>query len=264
MKFVHPHFNNEIDLEDLIVTSAFRKLQDLYQKIPATKCLFCPKKKTVEADCCETFHPPFFLTEFLNAFRETKKWPKEKQYDLYITCIKTFLNPEIHKPCALLDKPLCSVYMGRPFSCRMYGQYSQKEWAGRLENVKKALGLEKEEIPMYEQCPNVEATGTPKTISKEMSDYVFDSIQKLDRKLFQDEKVAKELEKTAATYLTFDAHYILLHAGPELLETLTDIRLGLKDNRDKFKAKEIDEKELEKAENSIKEFIKIIENSIRK
>lgn len=276
MNYFHQHFGLEIDTNSVKIKKKIKKLQKLYEKIPATICNFCPKKKTVEADCCKHFSPPMYFIEFLDILRIIEKWSEEKRNDLLSECYQSYANPDIVRPCALLNETLCSIYEGRPFSCRMYGQYPKEEWANRLKTVSSEWEVPIEEIPMNEQCgePNVSfAKKKIKTLTVGEENKIFKEIANFDAQVVTDcllsdvsvdkkREFANELVFSAATYMPFDAHYILLYSGPDQLDQLTEIRFLLQQKNKKFKAGEIDEAELRKVENQVEDFISAVKNNI--
>lgn len=255
MKFFHSHFQINIDTDDF--TLLFNKINSQYDRIPATKCLFCPSNKSVVATCCKVYHPPMFLAEFLQILLIIVNWSDDRRKQLLIKCFESYLNPELAKPCVLLDGYLCSVYKARPTSCRLYSQYSSKSWSDRLKNVKNILGIEdKSLLPMNgEQCQNIEFTGNQKRLSRGDEDEIFARIQAQDVKLFHDKKIGLDLVYSSATYLPFDAHYLLISTGPDNLETLTDIRTKLDNARKDFAKEYISKEELDKVEESVKDFL---------
>jgi len=267
MKFEHPGYYTEIDTDDLETIKLFVQLDEIYKGIPKTKCLQCPLKSNVQADCCKVFSPPMYLVEFLNIFRKMEDFTKEQKMEIVSKCIDSVLDPQIIKPCLLLDGLLCSVYGGRPFSCRMFGVYSQVEWKGRLKSYSHQLGIPPEEIPFFEQCKGVEVikkkkSGVPAVISKDKSDDMFDRIQRLDISLFKDRACGTSVVYSTATYIPFDAHYLQIIIGPENLENLVTMKISLRKNENLFEEGEISEKEYKKIKKEVKDFASIVKESM--
>lgn len=266
MEFIHPHFAIKIDTESEDFIKKKKELEVLYNKIPATICNFCPKKKEVEADCCKHFSPPMYLLEFLNVFEDIDKLKKDQKIELIVGCVKSFLNPDIVRPCVLLNGILCSVYKSRPFSCRFYGQYPKAEWKKRLETISSEWGIPVDDIPMKDQCgkPNVTyEKNNQKPIGVKKENDIFKDIAKLDVKLFSDKKIGESIVYSSKTYLPFDMHYLLLMMGPDYLEELASIKILLINKKEGVKNGSSDPIDLMKFEKEVKDFIQEFENSLR-
>ena len=137
MNYFHHHFGLEVNTNSIKIKKKLKKLQKLYSKIPPTICNFCPKKKTVEADCCKHFSPPMYFVEFLDILKTIEKWEPEDRSSLLSSCWRTFLNIDIVRPCVLLDQTLCSIYEARPFSCFLPGTFVLTNSGGKnIEDVR--------------------------------------------------------------------------------------------------------------------------------
>jgi Fe-S-cluster containining protein len=262
----HPSFNIEIDTDDLSVVKLFADLKNIYKNIPSTKCVNCPMKNSVTAECCKTFSPPMLLIEYINILRLYKDLfnTKEDKIKLFNHCLESYLKPDYIKPCIFLINNRCSCYEARPFSCRMFGLYSQNEWNDRLHNISAVLDIEKKDVPFNKQCTGIKVTGKKSKISKEESDKLFKDIHVLDIKLFPDMLKGAEIVTASMTYMPFDAHYLSMLMGDENLETLATMKLYLRDKLNKFNSGEIGEEEYKNTENAIKGFIETLKNSISK
>lgn len=263
MSFIHNGYGIEVDFDSLEFKVNINKLKsDVYRKIPKTKCIQCPGKEGVEADCCKTFSPPMLLIEFVHIMRLLEKRTKEERGYLYFECFKSFLEPGHIEPCPLLDNEgMCSVYEARPFSCRMFGQYDEDEWDERLENVSIELGMEKEKVPFYKQCEGVELKKKQKIkkITKESSDHIFRKIYDLDIELFPKEvrQQARDVVMGSYTYLPFDAHYLLMTIGQEKLEDLTSMKIKSR------QLKREDPLLYMKHKKEIEDFLKVIKEGLK-
>lgn len=269
MKINHPNYNVEIDTEKESIKDVLDKLEETYQKLPETKCLNCPMKETVEADCCKVFSPPMLLSEFTNAMTIITEWTKEDQDKLAYACFESFLNPDIAKPCVLLKGTLCSIYNSRPLSCRLFGIYSDFEYNERLEKISKELNVPKEDIPFSCQCRNLEVKtkgkGNLNFVSKQDSDKIFESLYKLDAKMFDSKEYGEYIVNFSLTYMPFDAHYLCVRIGPDNLDILTDMKLMLRDAKKKYEANKEDSTlflEFSKKEKEVQEFLKTVKNSL--
>lgn len=226
MKSYHNGFGIDIDTGSLETIKLINDLNDLYKKIPKTKCINCPGKKGVEADCCKVFSPPMLLIEFVHILKSIERNSEEELKDLYYRCFESYLNPSHEKRCVLLnDDDQCIVYDARPFSCRMFGLYEEKEWENRLKDISIETGLDQKNVPFAKQCDGIQIKKKKvkvKNITRGMSNYIYKHIHYLDINLFPEEwiKDAAALVMGSYTYLSFDAQYLLMKAGQEKLESL--------------------------------------------
>ena len=264
MKFLHNGYGIEIDTKSLESFKLYNELKNLYNKIPKTKCLNCPGKSMVEADCCKVFSPPMLLIEFLNIIKAIEDNPEEEKKDLYFRCFKSYLNPAYEKKCVLLnDKDQCTIYNARPFACRMFGLYEEKEWEDRLKSISLETGVDQEKMPFAKQCDRVEIKKKKtkvKNITKGTSDHIFKLIHYLDINIFP-ENLAKEsagIVMGSYTYLPFDTHYLLMQIGQEKLDNLAT----MKDMSRKLKKK--DALLFAKNQKEINDFLEIIKKEIFK
>ena len=90
MIFFHPEYKIEIDTDIFDLKIAIKDLNDIYKKIPDTKCLHCPGKDKVEADCCKCFSPPMLLIEFLNILTKEQAKSAKVVYQIYETFFPKF------------------------------------------------------------------------------------------------------------------------------------------------------------------------------
>ncbi len=261
MKFFHPYYEIEVDTDDLKLISLIGKLKEEYKKIPNTKCLNCPGKCGVEADCCKVFSPPMLFIEFISILRNISKLPKEELKKIHYQCFESYLNSDLAKPCMLLKENLCSVYNERPLSCRLFGLYPQKEYNERLDRIQKELDIDISEIPFNKQCENIKSSGQ-KAVQTETSKRIHGNMHDIDVQLFDNPQVGSYFVYNTQTYLPFDAHWLLLHLGAEKLQDLTVMKLNLMSLRDKLKAGEIDKDQVLEAESHVKEFLSTIKKSI--
>lgn len=261
MKFFHPYYEILVDTSDLNFVSLLGKLNEYYKKIPNTKCINCPGKCGVEADCCKSFSPPMLFIEFIAILKTMASLPKEKLKEVHYNCFASYLNPEQAKPCMLLKETLCSVYAQRPLACRLFGLYPKKEYEDRLDRVSKELKVSIDETPFAKQCQNIESSGT-KTVPTETSQKIFENIHELDVQLFEDRAVGKYFVYGTKTYMPFDAHWLLLHIGPDELQNLTAIKLNLRDLRKSLKDGKVSKEDVDVAEEQVKEFLESIKKSI--
>lgn len=265
MNFVHPFFKNKINTDSKKVKALFKELNHVYSQLPVTKCIHCPGKSGVEADCCKVFSPPMLLIEFLNIITEVETWSKNKQDQLLYDCFESFVNPDYSKPCIMLNNVLCSVYKHRPLSCYLFGTYSDEEYLERSKNVQIELDLEPSQIPFFEQCKNLEPIKGHCPVSKIKSDTLFKKIHKLDIELFEDKKLGEQIVMSSATYMTVDAHYLCIKTGDANLELLATLKSQLRILKNKInsdKSNVSNQLEFSKKESQVKDFLSELRKSI--
>ena len=241
MKFHHPDYGINIDTHSLESIKLLGKLKKIYENLPQTRCLQSPGKNGVESDCCKTFSPPMLLIEFINMLNILESKDRKELDELLYYCYESFLSPNYTKPCVLLEETLCKVYGARPFSCRMFAQYDDKEWENRLKTISKELDLDPKDVPFSKQCKGIEIKpkSKVKSVTKEKSDNIFRSIHTLDIELFNDKKRGYEIVMNSMTYLPFDAHYLCLRIGPDLLDQLASIKIKMRDLKTQGKEEEL-------------------------
>ena len=259
MKFNYHICDRELDTKSKEVSVLFEKLQEVYKKIPPTRCHACPGKDGVEADCCNVFSPPILLIEFMAILNELENQTEEEVKELIYKCYESFLEPSIVKRCVLLDGKKCTVYDVRPFSCRMFGVTSPVEWKKRLAKMSESVGIPEKSIPFAEQCRGIKVKpkGKPRIISTEMSNFVFRVIHDLDIKLFKDADLGRYFVMDSLTYVPFDAHYLLLFIGPDNLDTLASIKIDLRKSKVSG-----NEEEYKKKLDNVEEFLRKIMKGI--
>jgi len=259
MKFEYHACDRMLDTNSKEAKEKYETLRKLYKKIPPTKCLVCPGKKGVEADCCKTFSPPLLLVEFMAILDQLEDQTEEEAKDLLFRCHESFLDPGFTKKCVLLEGLLCSVYQARPYSCRMFGVTPHEEWVERLGKKAEETGLPSEEIPFAEQCEGIKIKKKSKIkkISKESSNLIYKAIHDLDISLFEDFYLGEGVVMGSMTYLPFDAHYLSVFIGPESLDILADIKIDLRKSKQSG-----NEEEYAKKVKNVQEFLEEIKEKI--
>ncbi|MCK5615495.1 YkgJ family cysteine cluster protein, partial [Candidatus Pacearchaeota archaeon] len=270
-KFIHNGYGIDIDTKSLEMFKLYGELKDLYSKIPKTKCLNCPGKKGVEADCCKVFSPPMLLIEFLHILRSIEDDSEEERKDLYYRCFESYLNPSYEKRCVLLnDDNQCIVYNTRPFSCRMFGLYEEQEWEDRLKSITEEIKInetsetpDEENVPFAKQCKGIKIKKKKekiKSITKGTSDYIYKHIHYLDINVFPEElaKDAAAVVMGSYTYLPFVAQYLLMQIGQEKLDNLATMKITVR------KLEKEDKLKFAKNMGEIDDFLKIVKKEIFK
>lgn len=267
IKITHPFYGIEINSNGKKYKKIKKQLKEIYEELPATKCLNCPTKCGVEADCCKVFSPPMFLIEFLGAMEIISEKTKEEQDELVIQCFDSYLDPSHKKKCVLLEETFCSIYEKRPFACRMFGLYSDFEYNQRLHKYQKELDIEIDQIPFSKQCRNLEVDSDLNYVPQLKSDSYFRKIHDLDVDLFNNKKEGKYyVYQNNSTYMPFDAHFLCLRIGPDYLDLLTDMKIELrkaKKDYEKDKSNLQNILHLRKKEEEVKDFIENIKKSIK-
>ena len=241
-----------------VYEAKIKELDAIYNKMPKTKCIKCPGKNKVEADCCEAFSPPMVLVEFFNVLNTIGDMSEEEEKDLRYRCFEAMLNDNLAKPCTLLYGTKCGAYSARPFSCRMFGLYAQIEWDERLKRLSAELGIPENQVPFHKQCNQVKVKKKSKKITREKSDNLFGRACMLDVDLFYNKETGKELVFESRTYLPFHIHYLLMKIGPDKLDDIASMRLKL----DETKQGKLDPEEYEKEKKKVEEFLEELKKTI--
>lgn len=264
---IYPTILEDIDInfDDLEIRNKINHLKDIYKKIPKTKCIKCPEKTGVEADCCKVFNPPIFLIEFLYIAKEIIKKDKKIQKELLIECLKSYLSTDIIQKCVLLnEKNMCLFYKNRPFACRMFGQYTKEEWKRRQKAIKD-IKKEEDKIPFYNQCNGVIIDDKKtKILSTQKTDNLFKQIYSIDISLFEKQENGKRIVMNNTTYLPFEAHFLTYMLGLDFLYQITNIKITVIESKEKLNKQEINKEEHKQNLKKLKDFIEEAEKEIRR
>jgi len=220
------YFGVDVDYSKL--KDIFRKLKSkVYKANPQTVCINCPGKEEVTADCCRIDNPPVYFIEFIHIMEYiSNNFSQDELKELSYKCYEAFFNDEPTFPCIFLkDKSTCTVYKARPQNCRNYGIVPPDEWSERQKNVAQKRKVAIEDLPMCEQCPNVDIKG------KEGKDKDWANLRsnqnKVYSRLIEIEKeigCAEDNIASGATNINFPMHYLLHLIGPDKLDELTAVR----------------------------------------
>jgi Fe-S-cluster containining protein len=177
-----------ITKEDLIsalkiVEPMFEKLDDVYRKLPDTRCE-CDEPGT----CCR-FLPEMTTMEALRWFKLLIDLPDEKLTEKLREFVRFyFSNPVRLTGCPFLENGGgCSIYPQRTFACRAYGIWSQKMGRGRTRESRK----DKENLRAMWKQFGIEL---PKEIVDFEIDYC-DKVELVGVKSFNDKKIMKLLQQ---------------------------------------------------------------------
>jgi Fe-S-cluster containining protein len=115
-----------------VAAPLFEKLQDLYRKMPETRC------DCEEPGVCCRFLPEMTTLEALGWIRLLLELPDEALAQKLRKFVEFyFRNPAQFSGCPFLENGGCSVYEFRTFGCRAYGSWSQKLGKRRTQESRK-------------------------------------------------------------------------------------------------------------------------------
>jgi len=186
-------------------------------------------------ECCKVAMPQMNYSEFCQVIHEV--WDKEdrgSKIELICKCVEYFFRNEYEKwekdslvkPCLLLDEDnKCKYYENRPLSCRMYGLWPKVVYERRVDRFANAYKgiLKRKELPLCEQCPNVELVNKEQEITEEVIEVLYKKLDELDKKTgsFTDVQIqGKE------NYRTFHDWLLLKIFGEDWLVSLTTFMLA--------------------------------------
>lgn len=211
-----------------------KKAQD---SVPATTC-------DHRGICCKAGCPNMRYAEFFAIFEDAvSRMPKERQIEITIGCVRRYLQRqsiEKTKPCVLLTEDnMCSVYEQRPLKCRMYGLYPRKTYERFVEDVARENGVEKEKVPLCQQCDRVKVK--PEFMNQFPSGKLpVQMIKDLESRLQANDLalgVPKEVQDQDGAYLTYHDWHLLTVFGEDFMVALSQIRMNASDDeKDAFVA----------------------------
>jgi len=177
------------------------KLQEVYhmQDLRTSCCRQCT--------CCYTACPQMNYSEAVQILDTIwNEWSQVQKRELLATSVKYFFSNSVIKRCPMLTKMFsgtevvtgCAIYDIRPLNCRMYGQWPADAYNARVDGFMSATGVEKEAIPLNEQCPHVRRiSDDPLTV--EMIEEMYTTLDNVDQRIgdFNDEQVERKHNKRA-------------------------------------------------------------------
>jgi Fe-S-cluster containining protein len=186
--------------------------------------------------CCSSAMPQLNLSEF-NVIIE-KLWnvsSRSEKIEMICKSVEYFFKTQyeqfgleiFHKPCMLLKKDgKCLVYKNRPLSCRMFGLWSEKTYAARVDKFEKAyseFGVKREELPLNKQCPNVKRVDATVPLTDGIINNLYKQLDALDKKVgnFSDLQIEQK-----ENYRSFHDWLLLRIFGEEWLVKLTTFILS--------------------------------------
>ena len=173
------------------------------KKIPLKQLLDGVYYGTVDLDttcqglceCCKVAMPQMNYCEFTQLINEVwKTSSRSEKIEMICKSVEYFLHNEFEKfamktlikPCMLLsDEGKCKYYDFRPLSCRLYGLWPKDMYKERVDKFEKAYDglLERNQLPLNTQCPNVKRKDNSKLLTKEIIDSLFGKLDVLDTRV---------------------------------------------------------------------------------
>lgn len=227
------HFPFGIDPTDQQLDKAVWDVRNIYDECPTTTC--CHK-----AACCNAGCPNMYFSEFVSIRRgAVDLMTPQERVDLTIECFRRYLYDQSKpKPCVFLKKDnMCSIYPYRHVKCRMYGLIPQEMYERNVEEVSAEMGVEREKVPLFEQCVFVKMSPQWKEkypdnkIPEKVIADIESRIKGLDRGL----GISKGFQDRGFGYLTYHDWHLLFEFGEQTMVDFTKYRLNWKDeDKEKF------------------------------
>jgi Fe-S-cluster containining protein len=214
----------------------FRRLNRVYNKIPATKgCMEnINKEGGCNAWCCRLMTPQVLYSEFLNAWQHTiSNFSLAEIIEVIEKAIRNYVAGNVIKGCIYFDTEnnLCSIHERRPYNCRVYGITPKEEFKKRFEDTKKQF----EDVPdadIREQC-NLISTLSGKKVKTQDTDRWWRSLNKIEKTMgIPQEKINDDI---GGSYRTYHDHVLLEIMPQDVLLELQKVRL-MEDQEEKVLA----------------------------
>lgn len=107
----------------------FGQLQDLYERLPETRCT-CN-----EPGVCCMFLPEMTVLEVLQWIKHMQDMPDAELTEKLRKFVAFYLtNPAQFTGCPFMEDGACTIYRHRTFGCRSYGLWSQEMGRARTQN----------------------------------------------------------------------------------------------------------------------------------
>jgi len=210
------------------------KLQSIYSKVDLTTT-GC-ETTICGCACCRVAMPQMNYSEFVQL--ATDLWneaSRERKTEMICTSIEYFFRNEYEKwgmdslikPCQFVDDSgSCTIYDNRPLSCKIYGLWPQNEYKKRVDKFEEAYrdhGLTRNDLPLAKQCKMIKRTDGSTELSTEESDFLFGSLDTLDKKIgdFSNLQI-----KSKENYRTFHDWILLKVFGEDWLTMLTTFMMS--------------------------------------
>lgn len=213
---------------------AFRALRNVYADIPETVgCMEnIAKEGGCGAWCCEHQSPSLFYSEFMYAWNQVEKWPKQKLAELMLRCVRTYIYNSPTKGCVFWEREskLCQIHNNRPFNCRTYGQVPEEEFKPRYERLKVLYANDPNAV-VKDQCNLVKSE---KPITKQNIDDWFRELKFIEGR---DVGINPALlnDRDGGSYRQFHDHIILKNSNDVFLLKLSQLRRsGSDEQKEKF------------------------------
>lgn len=172
-----------------------------------------------EVHNCKTQNPSLYYVEFLQVLRMIgENWSNSKKTELILRAVRNYLDNSLSKGCVFFDGE-CTIYIDRPFACRMYGVISKENWDKRWETLKERQGDQFEAKP---QCSLVIAE---EEITPEMESKWFLHTRKSEERIGLAPEIINFHDLAGGSYRTFHDHLLLEFFGEDLLSVLTHAKM---------------------------------------
>jgi Fe-S-cluster containining protein len=187
-------------------------------------------------ECCNVAMPQVNYSEFVQIVTVVwNKLSKEEKIELVCKSVEYFFRNEykkwgkdsLVKPCMFLDsKGLCKIYEDRPLNCRMYGLWPKDDYERRVDRFEaayKQYGLERKDLPLNTQCPNVKRVDETVPLTIDIINELFKKLDDLDKDIGGFSTLQVDQKEN---YRTFHDWLLLKIYGEKWLILLTTFMLG--------------------------------------
>lgn len=210
-----------IDLTQSNLEGPVVALNVLYNGMPVTSG--CETCKEVNGDnafwCCKTQNPSLYYVEFLQVLKKIgDTWTDEKKVNLVLRAVRNYLDNSLSKGCVFYGNE-CTIYLDRPFSCRMYGVISEETWNKRWEQLKERQG------DSFEAKPQCTLVTSEEEITPEMEEKWFLHTRKSEERIGIAPDIVNHHDLAGGSYRTFHDHLLLEFFGEDLLSVLTQAKM---------------------------------------
>lgn len=185
--------------------------------------------------CCKVAMPGFNYSEAVQILQVLwDKLEKNEKVELICKSIEYYLKNDydkfgtdtLIKPCLLLsDKGLCGIYENRPLNCRLFGLWPKSMYENRVNKFAKAYEgkLQRHELPLNTQCPNVKRLNNDVEITEENINSVYKLLDDLDGSLGNFTSIQIEQKEN---YRTLHDWVLYFFFGEEWLSGMTKFMIG--------------------------------------
>lgn len=226
----HPY---GIDPSDQQVDKAVWDVRKIYDECPTTTC--CHK-----AVCCNAGCPNMYYTEFLSIRRGVvDRMTPDERVNLTLECFRRYLyDQKKPKPCVFLKKDnMCSIYSYRHIKCRLYGLIPDEMYNRNADEVAAEMGVEKEKVPLCNQCEFVKMTPLwkEKYPDNKLPESVIADMEMRIKDLDRSVGISKMIQNEGYNFLTYHDWHLMFEFGEQMMVGFTQLRLKWSDEqKEKF------------------------------